>query len=114
MNQALESNKPPNGLIPRLTLNAHESNQELKVSSILTTAGLQICRALKDHYQTVFEDKLGANVALHQKLESHLANIPPGPEKDQLVTLVNEKAEQIRTKVCKRKTELASRLYGKR
>ena len=42
-----------------------------------------------------------------------MASIPPGPEKDQLVKLVNEKAEQIRTKVCKRKTKLASRLSGK-
>ena len=116
MKQAIDNSKPPKGLTPKLKLNAHESSQELedRVDEILCTAGLEICKLLQQHYDMLTKEKQQANITINKTLEGHVATATAGPDKDQLLKLINERVEEAKTKVGKRKADLAARFSDKK
>ena len=61
----------------------------------------------------VFAEKQMTNVSINTKLEGKVATIQPGPERSELVKLVNDRASQIKSKVGKRKRELSARFSSK-
>ena len=58
----------------------------------------------------VFAEKQMTNVSINTKLEGKVATIQPGPEKSELVKLVNDRASQIKSKVGKRESCLLDSL----
>ena len=53
------------------------------------------------------------NLAINSKLEIQVANTPAGPEKEHLIKLIEDRVDEVKDKVGKRKTDLAARLSGK-
>ena len=67
--EAINNNKP---LIPKVKVSAQDLNQQVEdtISEILTSVGLNICKALQDHYESVFAEKQMDNVSVNLKLET--------------------------------------------